>query len=94
MKIYVPMAPWAELGALRYFFFGKLDGDLLLLTFAQDCERHICSFCKTAHKLCQLVRLGKDLIVQHLKNVILLNARGSSRSIRDNVVNNESKSFG
>src|SRR5439155_19683030 len=55
---------------LRHLFFAKLDRDFLFLTFPQDCQGHICTFCETAHKLRQLVRLGEDLIVQHPKNVV------------------------
>ena len=29
---------------LRHFFLGKFNGDLLLLTLAQDCERHVSAF--------------------------------------------------
>src|ERR1700726_1950319 len=49
MKIRIPPMPAAtEFCALRHVFPGELDWDFLLLTFAQNRERDVCSIRETA----------------------------------------------
>src|SRR5437762_12261822 len=41
-----------------------------------------------------LIRLGQDLVVQHFDDVILLNAGSGRRTIRNVIINDQSKTFG
>ena len=59
---------------LRHFFLGKFNSDLLLLTLAQDRERHLSAFGESLQELSQLRWFHQNLVVQHLKDIVLLNA--------------------
>src|SRR6266404_1533631 len=87
------MVSWTELPSFWHFFFRQLNGYFLLLAFAQDSERHVRSFRKTADELGKLVWIDQDLIIQHFDDVVLLHASRGCRAIWHNVVNDQSKAF-
>src|SRR5712692_8623935 len=90
----MPMTPRTEVGALRNFLFDKLHTRFLFLSFAQERKRYSRAFRIAAYQFCQLVRLGKNLIVQHFNDVVLLDSRCGGRSVRYDVVNDEAETFG
>src|SRR5436190_2754894 len=89
----VVVSPREGTASLRHFFPGKFSGELLLLSFAQDGERHFRSFGESLQKLSQLARLDQNLVVQHFEDVVLLNSSSSSRAVRLHVIDNQSESF-
>src|SRR5881394_1595541 len=62
-KIRMPMMTRTKIMPLRHFFFNQFRSDFLFLSFAQERERHVCSFRITAHQLGQLIRFGENLII-------------------------------
>src|SRR6266487_4825193 len=70
------MVSWTGLPSFWHFFFRQLNGYFLLPAFAQDSQRHVRSFRKTAHEFGKLVWIDQDLIVQHFDDVVLLYASG------------------
>src|SRR5205823_12396045 len=66
---------------------------LLLLSLAQDSERYVRSFGESLQKLSQLARLDQNLVVQHFEDVVLLNSSSSSRTVRLDVIDNQSEAF-
>ena len=76
-----------------HFFLGKFSGELLLLSFAQDSERHFRSFRKSLQKLSQLTRLDQNLVVQHFEDVVLLNSSSSSGAVRLYIIDNQPEAF-
>src|SRR4029077_10623827 len=78
---------------LRHFLFREFNGKLLLLSLAQDSQRHFSSFGESLQQLSQLTRLDQNLVVQHFENVVLLNARGSSRAVRLYIIHNQPEAF-
>src|SRR6266542_728678 len=79
---------------LRHFLFGELDGDLLLLSLAQNRERYIGAFRKGLEELSQLAGLDQNLIVQHLENVVLLNCGLGGWTIGHHIIDHQPKTFG
>src|SRR5205823_8586891 len=57
---------------LRHFFLGKLNSDLLLLTLAQHRERYLSAYGESLQELSQLRWFHQNLVVQHLKDIVLL----------------------
>src|SRR5207253_9429904 len=76
---------------LWHFFFGKLSGDLLLLALAQDCERHLCAFRESLQQPSQLARFDQNLVVQHLEDVVLLDACRRGRAVRLHIIDDQPK---
>src|SRR5205085_992993 len=95
IKIPMPVAVAPRKGAasLGHFFLGKFNSQLLLLSLAQDSERYVRSFGEGLQKLSQLARLDQNLVVQHFKDVVLLNSSSSSRTVRLDVIDNQSEAF-
>src|SRR6266702_3992955 len=62
----VVVAPGKGTASLRHFFFGKFSGELLLLSLAQDSERHFRSFGESLQELSQLARL--DIVDDQTKS--------------------------
>src|SRR5436190_14140504 len=89
----VVVSPREGTASLRHFFSGEFSGELLLLSFAQDGERHVRSFGESLQKLSQLARLDQNLVVQHFEDVVLLNASSSSGAVRLDVIDNQSEAF-
>src|SRR5258707_2745156 len=87
----VAVAARTKVPLLRHFFLRQLYADLFFFAFAQDRERNGWSLRKTANEFRKLIRLGQDLVVQHLKDVILLNAGSGRRTIRNDIINDQSK---
>ena len=77
----------------RHFFPGKFGGELLLLSLAQDSERHFRSFGESLQELSQLTRLDQNLVVQHFEDVVLLNASSSSGAVRLYIIDNQPEAF-
>src|SRR5262249_10160038 len=89
----VVVCPRERTASVRDFFLGKFSSELLLLSLAQDGERHFRSFGESLQKLSQLARLDQNLVVQHFEDVILLNASSSRGAVWLNIINNQPKSF-
>ena len=89
----VVIAPRKGTVSLRHFFPGKFSGELLLLSLAQDSERHFRSFGESLQKLSQLTRLDQNLVVQHFEDVVLLNASSSSGAVRLYIIDNQPEAF-
>src|SRR5262249_8986435 len=51
------------------------------------------SFGKSLQQLSQLTRLNQNLVVQHLEDVVLLNAGSRSRAVRLDIIDNQPESF-
>ena len=83
-----------HIAAPANFFLHQLHADFLLLTFAHNSERDGLALLKSLKQFSQLTRLEQDLVVQHFENVILLNPGRGGRSIGNDIVNDESESFG
>src|SRR5882724_119712 len=90
----VVVSPRKSTASLRHFFPGKFSGELLLLSLAQDGERHFRSFGESLQKLSQLARLDQNLVVQHFKDVVLLNASSSSGAVRLYIIDHQPEAFG
>src|SRR6266849_8329747 len=88
----VVVAPGKGTASLRHFFFGKFSGELLLLSLAQDSERHFRSFGESLQELSQLARLDQNLVVQHFEDVVLSNASRSGGAVRLDIVDDQTKS--
>src|SRR5215831_258581 len=73
---------------LLHFLFREFNGELLLLSLAQDSKRHFRSFGKSLQELSQLTRLD-----QNLEDVVLLNASSSSGAIRFYIIDNQPEAF-
>src|SRR4030095_3074649 len=58
----VVVSSWESPTSLRHFFPGKFSGELLLLSLAQDGERHFHSFRESLQKLSQLARLDQNFV--------------------------------
>src|SRR6516165_185614 len=78
---------------LLHFLFREFNGELLLLSLTQDSKRHFCSFGKSLQELSQLTRLDQNLVVQHLEDVVLLNASSSSGAVRLYIIDNQPEAF-
>src|SRR5262245_33467838 len=78
---------------LRHFLFREFNGKLLLLSLAQDSQRHFSSFGESLQQLSQLTRLNQNLVVQHFEDVVLLNASGSSGAVRLYIIDNQPEAF-
>src|SRR5678815_649895 len=78
---------------LRHFLFREFNGKLLLLSLAQDCERHFSSLGESLQELSQLTRLEQNLVIQHFEDVVLLNAGSRSGAVRLDIVNDQTKAF-
>src|SRR5882724_2942340 len=89
----VVVSPREGTASLWHFFPGKFSGKLLLLSFAQDGERHFRSFWESLQKLSQLARLDQNLVVQHFEDVVLLNASSSSGAVRLYIIDNQPEAF-
>ena len=89
----VVVSPRKGTVSLRHFFPGKFSGELLLLSLAQDSERHFRSFRESLQKLSQLARLDQNLVVQHFEDVVLLNASSSSGAVRLYIIDNQPEAF-
>src|SRR5882724_5076509 len=89
----VVVSPRKGTASLRHFFPGKISGELLLLSLAQDGERHFRSFWESLQKLSQLARLDQNLVVQHFEDVVLLNASSSSGAVRLYIIDNQPEAF-
>src|SRR5882724_6520900 len=89
----VVVSPREGTASLLHFFPGKFSGELLLLSLAQDGERHFRSFGESLQKLSQLARLDQNLVVQHFEDVVLLNASSSSGAVRLYIIDNQPEAF-
>ena len=89
----VVVSPRESTASLLHFFLGKFSGELLLLSLAQDGERHFRSFGESLQKFSQLTRLDQNLVVQHFEDVVLLNASGSSGAVRLYIIDNQPEAF-
>src|SRR6516164_522081 len=78
---------------LLHFLFREFNGELLLLSLTQDSKRHFRSFGKSLQELSQLTRLDQNLVVQHLEDVVLLNASSSSGAVRLYIIDNQPEAF-
>src|SRR5437764_5287518 len=87
------MTAGTKLAALGHFLFSQLYADLLLLALAQDSQCDGGPFRKTAHEFGELIRLGQDLVVQHFDDVIRLNAGRGRGTVRNNVIDDQSKTL-
>ena len=67
---------------LRSFFLCELDGDLLLLSLAQNRERHVRAVRECLQEFPQLARFDQNLLVEHFENIVLLNARRRCGTVR------------
>ena len=81
--MFVPRCPGMTLWS---FLLCKLDGDLLLLSLAQDRQCHVGAIGKRLQELSQLTRFDQNLVIQHFENIVLLNACSRSRAVRNNVL--------
>src|SRR5215831_20096025 len=78
---------------LLHFLFREFNGELLLLSLAQDSKRHFRSFGKSLQELSQLTRLDQNLVVQHFEDVVLLNSSSSSGAVRLYIIDNQPEPF-
>src|SRR5258708_10036470 len=93
IPIPVVVSPREGTASLRHFFPDKFSGELLLLSLAQDSERHFRSFGESLQQFSQLARLDQNLVVQHFQDVVLLNASSSSGAVRLYIIDNQPEAF-
>ncbi len=86
--------PSIHVAALRNVAFGQLRGELRFGTFAENGQRDGGAFRVAPDELRELIGFGQDLVVEHLQDVIGLNAGRGRRPIGNDVVHDKAEALG